>query len=68
MYFQLILILQPFNGNWNWQAGNNPFKRIEHYQTAKKIKNDMYVLLDSFKTFIQSTKNIYGFDINVFNT
>ena len=44
-------------------SSNNPLKRIETYQTAKKIKRNITVLLDSFKTFIQSTKNIYGFDI-----
>ncbi|HEY2727540.1 MAG TPA: hypothetical protein VGI61_10240 [Parafilimonas sp.] len=46
------------------QAGNNPFKRFEQYQTAKKIKNNMADLLDSFKIFIADTKNIYGFPIN----
>jgi len=50
---------------WQLQLnpGNNPFKRFEQYQTAKSIKNDMSVLLDSFKIFISNTKNIYDFSI-----
>lgn len=50
-----------------WQleftASDNPFTRISQYQTAKKIKTDMTVISDSFKMFIQSTKNVYGFNI-----
>lgn len=45
------------------EAGNNLLKRIKAYQTARILKNSNTVLLNNFKTFIQSTKNIYGFDI-----
>jgi hypothetical protein len=45
------------------EAGNNPFKRFEQYQTAKSIKNDIAVLLDSLIIFTRNTKNVYGFDI-----
>ena len=50
---------------WQLQfaASNNPFKRIKQYQSAKELKNNITILLDSFKIFIQKTKNIYGFDI-----
>lgn len=50
---------------WKLQftASKNPFKRVEQYQTAKKIKDNITALLNSFKKFITDTKNIYGFDI-----
>ena len=50
---------------WQLQftASNNPFKRIQQYQSAKKIKYNINTLLDSFKQFISYAKNIYGFDI-----
>ena len=50
---------------WKLQfnASKNIFKRIDQYQAAKKLKNNMTVLLDSFNNFVQTTKNIYGFDI-----
>jgi hypothetical protein len=69
-YASMINVL-PFNFDssaiqWKFQleAGNNPFKRFEQYQTAKSIKNDLAVLLDSFKNFVANTKNVYGFSIN----
>ncbi|MEP6684735.1 MAG: hypothetical protein ABJA35_15800, partial [Parafilimonas sp.] len=68
-YTSIINVI-PFNVDssaiqWELQleAGNNPFKRFEQYQTAKSIKNDMTVLLDSFKIFISNTKNVYDFSI-----
>jgi len=50
---------------WNleFKASNNPFKRIEQYQAAKKIKEDMDIVLGDFATFVQQTKNIYGLNI-----
>jgi len=60
----------PYNADSSlvqWQVPfeeiTNPFKRIEAYRAAKELKLDMDTLLGSFKTFTQSTKNIYGFNI-----
>ena len=50
---------------WKLQiaASANPFKRIKQYQFAKRLKNNITILLNSFKKFVADTKNIYGFDI-----
>lgn len=60
----------PVNGDssalqWKLElvTSKNPFKRIQQYGEASQIKNSLTLLLDSFKTFVQSPKNIYGFDI-----
>ena len=46
------------------QTGNNPVKRLGHYNTATAIKKDLDFLLDSLIDFVNDQKNIYGFIIN----
>jgi hypothetical protein len=41
----------------------NPVKRFYAYLKAKKIKNDMALILEKMRTFYSESKNIYGFDI-----
>ncbi|MFT4152761.1 hypothetical protein [Parafilimonas sp.] len=44
-------------------SGNNPFTKIKTYLLARKTDNDIKAILSTLKNFIQSAKNIYGFDI-----
>ena len=50
-----------------WDAvlitGNNPFFKIGQYFKAKKLANNLEVILEALNSFISDRKNIYGFDI-----
>jgi hypothetical protein len=50
-----------------WDAtlntGNNPFFRIGQYFKAKKLTNNLDVILEALQSFISDRKNIYDFDI-----
>ena len=50
---------------WNAEqsAGNNPFKRFAQYRQAKATEKNMNAILQSMKTFLQKTENVYGFDV-----
>jgi hypothetical protein len=65
-----IIYLLPFNNDSTaiqWQCkistSNNPFKRIQRYQSAVAVKNDMDKVLDNLRSFVQKSENIYGFKI-----
>jgi len=45
------------------KASNNPIKRIAQYQHAKKIKKSMVHLLEELLTFVVSSKNVYGLNV-----
>ena len=38
----------------------NPLKRIKQYREAQHLKADMMIILDSFRTYLQSMQNVYG--------
>lgn len=44
-------------------TSNNPFNRIQRYQKAVAIKNDMDEILNHLRSFVEKPENIYGFDI-----
>ena len=44
-------------------TGNNPINRILSYQRAKKIKNNMEVILDSLKSFSENKQRVYAYNI-----
>ena len=50
---------------WNasLKSGNNPIKRIQRYRQANNIKNNMLVILNRLKLFLEKGSNIYGVDI-----
>lgn len=50
---------------WNaaFTSSFNPFKRIEQYKKAVKVKSNMEVILSSLKSFSEKSENIYGFPI-----
>lgn len=48
----------------NIPTGNNPFSRIQRYQKAVALKNDMDEILDHLRSFVDKPENIYGFDIH----
>jgi hypothetical protein len=65
-----IIQLLPFSPDSTiiqWQCeiptSNNPFNRIQRYQKAVAIKNDMDEILDHLRSFVEKPQNIYGFDI-----
>jgi hypothetical protein len=65
-----IIRLLPFSTDstiiqWNCDipTGNNPFKKIQRYQKAVSIKNDMDEILNRLGSFVVKPENIYGFDI-----
>lgn len=62
-----VIEINPDSSILQWEmqlpSSNNPFERVKQYQSAKKIKDNMDVVLNSFKTFIQQPQNIYGFNI-----
>ncbi|HUH33016.1 MAG TPA: hypothetical protein VLZ28_03630, partial [Daejeonella sp.] len=43
------------------KASNNPFKRIEQYQQARKIKANMVIVIERLLSFVVNTKNVYGY-------
>jgi DNA-directed RNA polymerase subunit L len=65
-----IIQLLPFSPDstiiqWKCEipTSNNPFNRIQRYQKAVAIKNDMDEILDHLRSFVEKPQNIYGFDI-----
>src|ERR1700752_2218951 len=50
-----------------WSAeqvtSSNPFTRVEQYRHANATEKNMNAILQSMKTFLQKTENIYGFDV-----
>jgi hypothetical protein len=50
-----------------WKAvinsGSNPIKRIQRYRQANNIKNNMLVILNQLKLYLEKGSNIYGVDI-----
>lgn len=65
-----VIYLLPYNNDstavqWQCKIGtsNNPFTRIQRYQSAVAVKNDMDKLLDNLRCFVQKSENIYGFKI-----
>lgn len=47
----------------SFQASNNPVERLRQYQAARKLKDNMNVILESFLAHIVKPKNIYGINI-----
>lgn len=51
----------------NWvvsiNAGTNPFTRVQRYFTAKKLGNNLEVILASIAKYVSSVEHIYGLDI-----
>lgn len=51
----------------DWKAeqltSGNPFKRFSIYRQAKQTQENMRLILDRVKAFMEKTENIYGFDI-----
>jgi effector-binding domain-containing protein len=47
-----------------WQFGLrvslNPLKRINQYLEAQHLKADIGIILDSFRTYLESMQNVYG--------
>jgi effector-binding domain-containing protein len=48
---------------FNYVASQNPIKRIQQYQQAIEIKENMKVLLFSLKSFIEKNQNVYNINI-----
>lgn len=44
----------------DYESGNSPLARIDSYNKASDLKNDMRHLLSQLKTFLEKTENIYG--------
>ncbi len=44
-------------------AGNNPLFKIGRYFKAKKLADNLDIILEALQSFISDRKNIYGFDI-----
>ncbi|OQP65805.1 hypothetical protein A3860_14500 [Niastella vici] len=44
-------------------SGLNPFKRVQQYQQAVAIKNNMAAVLGFFKSFAEKKENIYGISL-----
>ncbi|GEO08412.1 hypothetical protein SAE01_09080 [Segetibacter aerophilus] len=44
-------------------TGNNPLNKILSYQQAKRIKNNMRVILDSLKSFSENEQRVYACNI-----
>jgi hypothetical protein len=42
---------------------SNPFKKVQAWFAAKKLRNEMNAILDTAKSFFSSQQNIYGVDI-----
>ena len=38
----------------------NPLKRIRQYREAQHLKADMMIILDRFRTYLESMQNVYG--------
>jgi hypothetical protein len=53
--------------NWscNISTGINPIARIQKYNQALALKNNMNLALGHFKTFAEKKENIYGISFNV---
>lgn len=51
--------------NWSCivDASKNPFKRINNYFNAIKIKKTMDEIANNFKVYIEDLKSIYGFNV-----
>ncbi|MGH2647135.1 MAG: hypothetical protein ACRDE8_06190 [Ginsengibacter sp.] len=49
-------------------SGLNPFTRIEQYNKATAIKNNMDEILGSIKSFLEKNENIYGIKIKRITT
>ena len=45
-------------------SSSNPFIRFSRYRHAKATEKNMTNILQSMKTFLEKTKNIYGVEIN----
>ena len=43
----------------------NPIKRIQRYQAAVGIKNNMEDIMDRFKSYVEDKKNVYGIPIKL---
>lgn len=41
-------------------AGGNPLKRIARYREAMQLKEDMTVILDTFRAYVENRTNVYG--------
>lgn len=44
-------------------TSNNPFKRIQRYQRAVNIKNEMDTILSHFASYVEKPQHIYGFPV-----
>ncbi|MDB5229973.1 MAG: GyrI-like protein [Chitinophagaceae bacterium] len=69
-HFESLLYLVPGENNkvlinWetNYKASTNPFVRIKQYLYAKKLENAFTSVLSKIKSYVQSSANVYGFDI-----
>ena len=51
--------------NWTYDliTGKDPVKRFDHYRFAQSIKKDIHLVLDSLKSFLDKTENIYGMNV-----
>lgn len=45
------------------EASKNPLLRFRQYQAARKLKDNMNLILDNFLSYIVNSKNIYGINI-----
>ena len=51
---------------WQYQpftSGNNIINRLENYNTARTLKNQLNLILEAVKLFTEHIPNIYGIDI-----
>ena len=50
---------------WNWQVptGRGPFQRFLQYRKALELRKKTIRSLDSLKTFLEKTENIYGMEV-----
>jgi hypothetical protein len=65
-----IIYLFPYNVDstgiqWKCEinTSNSPFNRIQRYQRAVAVKNDMDKILNSLRSFIEKPANVYGLPI-----
>jgi hypothetical protein len=47
----------------SFHIGSNPSYRAINFYKARRLSNDINLILNTFKTFISNKQNIYGFDI-----
>ena len=48
----------------NLDGGAGPIRRIGRYREARKLKDEMGIILDSLRSYLEVESHIYGMDIS----